>query len=192
MAIRICFAILHHHTANHVCAFAYGYHGIVTRVIGLDGASRSIVQIIIPPRTVEWHYSFTTRKDAAGEQQLQLAAQLSSLLLKFTPGGQVFSGLPQVAIQTLNVTSGSSPVNVYVLDANNANAFIVKQPFSYLNEGFATDATQGVLNLGNWQAGTYYIGIENRSSLKAVLVDLEAAAIKLEDRAQTPTTVIGN
>jgi hypothetical protein len=69
---------------------------------------------------------------------------------------------------------------VYVLDAANLNPFLNRQQFNYIGGTSATNATHAVVNIENLKWETYYIGIDNYSWIKAVLVDIEAVAIILE------------
>ena len=148
----------------------------------IGGASRSYIEITMPPLVIEWSYSFTTRPVVSNPQTLQLAEQITRLLSPFVPGGPIFRGLTEMAIKSISVPQGSIPVNIYVLDAANINLFLNRQPFNYLAGTSATNATHATVSIKNLKWGTYYIAIDNYSWTKAVLVDIEAVAVVLERR----------
>ena len=48
---------------------------------GFGGKSRTSIKIDLPPNTVEWYYSFTTTEGENGTAKLNLAMQLSRMLV---------------------------------------------------------------------------------------------------------------
>lgn len=53
---------------------------------GFGGKSRTSIKIDLPPNTMEWYYSFTTTEVENGTANLNLAMQLSRMLVD--PSGQ--------------------------------------------------------------------------------------------------------
>ncbi len=144
----------------------------------LGGTSRTLIEISLPPATVEWHYSFSTRRDGTATQNLQLAFQLNRIVSALVPGSTIFNGLSETALSSILTPTGSITANIYVLDATNANAFSAGKPFTYFTGTSVTDATQGRKTIRDLNSGTYYIAIQNINVRSAVLVDFEAAAIQ--------------
>jgi len=144
----------------------------------LGGISRTLIPITLPAFTIEWNYSFSTSRDGSAAKNLQLASQLAILVSKAVPGAGIFTGLSESALSSIITPSGSIPVNVYLLDPNNANAFINNRQFNYYAQNSATNATQAAMTVRDLTTGTWYLAIENYSARSAVLVDIEAVAIQ--------------
>ena len=168
-------------------------HTIISeRVIKLNGGaranlggafgatSRTYLEIALPPNTIEWHYSFSTCKDGATVAKLNLGMQLGSLLLNFAPAGIIFSGLAKEAISHITVPQGAMPINSYIVDGDNLNKFINKKQFSYLDGTSMLNTMQGETQIANPNSGTYYLALQNISSLSAVIVKVEVVAIVSE------------
>ncbi len=152
----------------------------------LDGKSRTALAIDLPPNTVEWYYIFTTTEDPGSvktqEKQVQLLAQLSRLL---DP-----SGVAATAINTILVPSGSSICDLFILDKENKDKFLNKEfgvPFTYKVEGARSNFKSGVVQIKNYDKGTYYLGIRNPSAFTSLYVTVEVAAIVEEKVAVTKT-----
>lgn len=54
------------------------------------GKSRTSIKVDLPPNTVEWYYSFTTTEGGNGTENLNLAIQLSRILVD--PSGLGYFG----------------------------------------------------------------------------------------------------
>src|SRR5690349_6293310 len=79
----------------------------------LGGKSRTTIKVDLPRHTKFWFYSFSTTPDESGSKNLNLAIQLSAMLLDPT-------GLTKTAISRLQVPAGSGALDVYVLDEANS------------------------------------------------------------------------
>jgi hypothetical protein len=151
---------------------------------GFGAASRIQVPVNLPENTVDWYYSFTTTPASNNMQQtLRLASQITGIVSSLTPAGiarAFVSGLSQNAVQSLQVPSGSMAINAYLLDAQNVNTFINKQQFTYFENASSQQATQSIVRINDIKQGTYYIGLQNISSMSAVNITLEVVAIVAE------------
>jgi len=151
----------------------------------LGGTSRSVIAIVLPSNTVEWHYSFTTRKDGAAEKNLQLGFQIAGILASVYTGGAssvLFSGISKAAAQSISTPSGSVPVNAYVLSANQSANFQNGAKFTYYASGSMTNVTQGTRQTPYIGSDLLYLGLENLSNINAVNVDVEIVAVVMEDK----------
>src|SRR5262245_40357208 len=102
------------------------YQTIISeRIIELNGGLRSqfgrksrvSLKIDLPPNTVEWYYSFTTRTSASGTENLNLALQLGAMLTA-SP-----TGITTMTIKSIKIPTGISSLDVYLCDAQNIQLF---------------------------------------------------------------------
>lgn len=148
-------------------------------------ASRVEVPVVLPENTVEWYYSFSTSPASTGNLQggLLLALQLGNVISSLTPAGiatAIVNGLSQKSIQTLQIPSGSIPINAYLLDEQNVNPFLNKTQFSrFINES-SERSTQGLMKINTITQGSYFIGLQNISSTSGVIITIEVVAIVAE------------
>lgn len=142
------------------------------------GTSRTIIQIQIPLQTAEVHYSFTAKKDGEGAARLNLAIQLAGILANVSPGAKIFTGIAKSALNNVITPDGDIGINVYLLDANNAQAFENRTQFQYIPQGSATAASQGLITLKDLHEGTYYLGLENYNTISGVEINIEVVAIQ--------------
>lgn len=153
------------------------------RTLYLNGGLRSVaggqskvnIPIDLPANTVEWYYSFSTAAGQSGTQNLNLAIQLSSLLVDPT-------GTAAKIISKVRVPSGASEINVYLLDAPNRDAFmgqweLLGGDFAYVEEGSVEKTKQGVVRVDDVTSGRVYLGLDNPSTLDGVEVVLEIVAL---------------
>ncbi|MBL4663952.1 MAG: hypothetical protein JKY22_10480 [Flavobacteriaceae bacterium] len=83
------------------------------------GKSRTYIQVDLPRNTVKWYYSFTTTKGENGSKNLNLALQLSTLLLDSST--ILSSVLPEI-----EVPDGVASIDVYLCDRVNIDKFMDK------------------------------------------------------------------
>jgi len=144
----------------------------------LGGKSRVYYEIILPPNTVEWYYTFTTSVGDQGTANLKLASQLTRLV---DP-----SGISSIAVSALFTPSGVASADVYLCNRNNIDLFIQKVDnnggtFSYQVDGTRENYKQGTVPIKAEIQGVWYLGIKNPSSTEGINVNLEVAAI-VEER----------
>lgn len=157
----------------------------------VGGKSRSVVAIILPANTVEWHYSFSTRKDGASEKNLQLGFQVAGILASVYTGGTfgvVFSGISKAAAQSISTPNGSAAINAYILDPGESTKFLNGDPFNYYVSSSMTNTTHSEMQTPYFGKDFLYLGFENTSGLSAVNVDFEIVAIVLENKLVTEQT----
>lgn len=149
------------------------------------GKSRTSIKIDLPPNTVEWYYSFTTTQGENGIQNLNLAMQLSRMLID--P-----SGLSAVAISKVKVPEGVAAADIYLLDQRNVNLFLQKVElnggtFQYYPEGLVENTKQAVVKVDDIKRGTWYLALKNPSSMNGININIEVVAIT-ETRKVIPKT----
>jgi len=141
----------------------------------IGGKSRTYVEVDLPSHTVKWYYSFTTSKGQSGSNELNLALQLSSILID--P-----SGMSSSLLSSIKVPNGSSVIDVYLCNRPNIDAFLNKVDnsggrFYYDMQGSTLNTKQAVVEVDNVKTGTWFLGIKNPSSLNAVNITIEVVAI---------------
>ena len=109
----------------------------------VGGKSRVVIPFDLPQNTVEWYYSFSTDAGISGTKNLNLAIQLSTLLVDQT--GTTASLMNQV-----KVPSGSSSIDVYLLNSENQTAFEEKWDnnggsIDFISEGTVKNTKQAVV-----------------------------------------------
>ncbi|MEZ5017275.1 MAG: hypothetical protein R2800_09510 [Flavipsychrobacter sp.] len=140
----------------------------------VGGKSRVIIPVNLPPGTVKWYYSFTTSSGESGSANLHLLTQLSALILD--P-----SGLTKSALSNIEIPQGSTSIDVYLLDKNNADAFLNKVDnyegsYRYYNDGYVTNTKQALVPVNFKSDNTIYIGLKNPSTLDGVNITIEVVA----------------
>lgn len=148
---------------------------------GLGATSRIYIPVQLPHRTIEWYYSFTTsRNDGSNVESLQLSNQLTDFIagsILTGPGG-MFAGIAGSLLNSIRVPRGVLAINSYVLDEANAEAFMNRQPFTFIANTQMLNTAQGKLRIKTpVNFGQYYIGLQNISSMSAVVIKIEVAAI---------------
>ena len=126
--------------------------------------------MISPPNTTEWFYSFTTSKGASGIKNLNLAIQL------YAYSKDPFGNATEV-LKNMEIPSGTSNINVYLLDYNNMLAFMRDEGFSYVMEGTTKKTQHRAVRIDDFTKGRWYLGISNPSTLEGVNVGIEVTAI---------------
>ncbi len=145
----------------------------------VGGKSRVVIPFDLPKNTVEWFYSFSTSDGTSGTKNLNLALQLSTLLVDQT--GTTASLMNQV-----KVPSGSSSIDIYLLNSENQTAFEEKWDnnggnFYFISEGTVKNTKQAVVKVDDIKSGRWYLGLKNPSSLDGVNIFVEITAIVEND-----------
>ncbi|WP_298426143.1 hypothetical protein [uncultured Kordia sp.] len=143
------------------------------------GKSRIYIPIDLPKNTVKWYYSFSTKKGKSGIQNLNLALQLSSMILD--P-----STLTSQVTSQLKIPEGSSSVDIYLTDKENIDKFIRKEDndgavLYYYEEGTISNTKSAIVEIDDTNSGTVYLGLKNPSASSGVNISIEVVAI-IENR----------
>lgn len=141
----------------------------------VGGKSRVVIPFDLPNNCTEWYYSFSTSPNESGTKNLNLAIQLSSLLLDET-------GSTAKLLSMIEVPPGSGSADIYILDQNNQLAFMEKWDknggsFNYLVEGTTLNTNQGVVRIDDVTKGRYFLGLNNPSGLNGLTITIEVTAI---------------
>jgi hypothetical protein len=141
----------------------------------VGGKSRVVIPFDLPQNTVEWYYSFSTNAGTSGTKNLNLAVQLSTLLVDQ-------SGTTASLMNQVKVPSGSSSIDVYLLNSENQTAFEEKLDinggtFYFISEGTVENTEQAVVKVDDVKSGRWYLGLKNPSSLDGVNIFIEVTAI---------------
>ncbi len=149
----------------------------------VGGKSRTSIPVTLPPNTKSWHYSFSTSPGESGTKNLNLAIQLSSLVIDPT-------GLSKKMLQGVEAPAGSASIDISVLDKDNVRPFEEKVDLKGGTYKLYTDLSvantrQAVISINTLLEGTYYLGLKNPSALNGVNVFIEVVAITEEFVART-------
>lgn len=141
----------------------------------LGGKSRIVIPVDLPKNTVEWFYSFSTKKGTSGIKNLNLALQLVPLLADYT-------GIASNLTSELTVPKGSTSIDIYLLNQKNTNPFLQKWDnngggFSYYQAGTVENTMNAVVNIKTIANGHWYLGLRNPSTLDGVSITIEVVAI---------------
>lgn len=144
--------------------------GVRTTIV--DGKSRELIKIDLPPHTKGCYYSFTTVPGEDGTELLNLGLQL---------GAAIYGGSPGMAIASkIKVPAGADAVDVYVLSPGSVKAFMAKEDKKWkshrdISVHNAKDAVQYIDNTryGN----SFYIGLRNPSALSGIGIAIEVVAM---------------
>lgn len=155
----------------------------------MGGNSRSIIEVALPPNTIEWYYTFTTARNKQSDNRLNTAIELTTkvaslLASSYTAGASVkFEGLAENAIKSLVIPHGAIPINTYVIDGNNSQLFLNGQQFNSYIVGNNTQSVSGssLIKLNQYSPRLFYIALYNPNVTSGVLIDLEITATVLEN-----------
>ena len=140
------------------------------------GKSRTYIKVDLPQNTVKWYYSFSTERGESGTQNLNLAIQLSSMMV----AGPI--GSTSINMSGVEVPAGSASIDVYLCDRANIDAFIEKVDndggtFYYTMEGTTKNTRQAIVEVDDVTSGTIYLGLKNPSMNDGVNISIEVVAI---------------
>ncbi len=145
------------------------------------GKSRTYYKVDLPKNTVEWYYTFSTLESQnSGVHSLKLASQLTRLV---DP-----TGMTAIAVSAIMSPTGSSSCDIYLMDRQNADAFVNKVDnnggtYTYTISGSRQNYRNGVVQVKDATFGTYYLGFKNPSSSTGIDISFEVAAIVEEIEA---------
>lgn len=136
----------------------------------VGGKSRVVVPFDLPQNTVECYYSFSTSAGTSGTKNLNLALQLSTLLVDYT--GTTASLMNQV-----KVPSGSNSIDVYLMNSENQTAFMNGESFLYISKGTVENTKQAVVQIDYVKNGRWHLGLKNPNTWDGVNIFIEITAI---------------
>lgn len=150
----------------------------------LGGKSRAIYEVILPPNTVSWYYSFSTYPGQSPAPQISLLGQASKL---FDP-----TGFTTDLVSAILRPTGSHVCDVYLMDANNTTAFINKVDqngarLQYYLSGSRENFRDGTVQVNDMVNGTLYLGFRNPSGVEGINIAFEVVAVT-EETVVTPKT----
>ena len=136
------------------------------------GKSREILEVNLPPNTVEWYYAFTSTPNQTQTQPIRLATQLIRLL---SPDEGVLVDF----LSKLIAPTGAGVCDVYLFqDQLSVNNFIGKKgQFNYDLNGTRENFKEGVVRIKDALKGPYILGIRNPSALGGANIGIEVVAI---------------
>lgn len=139
------------------------------------GKSRTYLEVDLPPNTVKWYYSFSTKKGKSGTQNMNLAIQLTGMM-------SAPSGLTSSTLSAIKVPDGVASADIYLCDRQNIDKFLAKKDlyggsYSYNMEGSAESTKQAIVEVDDIKSGTVYLGLRNPSTNNGVNISIEVVAI---------------
>lgn len=156
-----------------------------TNALILNGSSRVIIPIKLPPNTVEWYYTFSSNREESDKNAVKNNLKLASQITKVIDA----TGITSLVVDQLLAPPGGDFCDVYLLDAYNIGPFNQKNVFHYIVEGSRENIKQGTIKITNKELPFYYIGIKNPSNLYGIDVSLEVVAIVLEEEWGNKETI---
>ncbi len=147
--------------------------GVRAETVG--GKSRITIPVDLPKNTSKWFYSFSTIEGKSGVKNLNLAIQLSSLLIDQ-------SGSTAKILSEVEIPEGSASADIYLLRSNNEQAFREKWDnnggnFYFVQEGSTMNTKQAIVQVDDITSGRVFIGLKNPSELNGLNVFIEVVAI---------------
>jgi tetratricopeptide (TPR) repeat protein len=139
------------------------------------GKSRIYLKVDLPPNTIKWYYSFSTKKGKSGTQNMNLGLQLAGMLVD--P-----SGLTSNTLSAIKVPDGVATADIYLCDRANIDAFLEKVDnyggtFYYNMEGTTLNTKQAVVEIDDITSGTIYLGLKNPSTNDGLNISIEVVAV---------------
>lgn len=140
----------------------------------MGGQSRTDIKIDLPPKTIQWYYSFTTSPGESGTNNLNLGIQLASLITT----GAGFS----TVVSKVKIPNGSNAIDAFVFDEKNIQLFMAKVDnsggrFIPFSDGQAKNTKQATCDIDEVTTGSVYLGFKNPSAMDGINVVLDVVAI---------------
>jgi len=154
------------------------------------GKSRILINISLPPNTVEWYYSFSTSKNENSSMSIGLISQLTKLV---DP-----TGLTAIATSSILTPTGAGVCDIYLMDRKNADAFMEKVDnlggsYYYEISGSRENYKNGTVQIKYIASGNRCLGFKNPSATQGISITFEVAAIveetKLIQKSETEQKV---
>ncbi len=155
----------------------------------MGGNCKTVIEVPLPPNTIEWYYTFTTARNEQSDNRLNrfigLTTKVASLLASsYAAGASVkFEGLAENAIKAMVIPQGAIAVNAYVVDANNSQLFLNGQQFNSYIGGTHMQSVSGssLIKLNQYSPRLLYIALYNPNVTSGVLIDVEVTATVLDN-----------
>jgi len=145
----------------------------------MEGKSRMIIPVTLPPNTVEWFYRFSASKDTAVIENVKknfgLLREVTEQLSSFGEDTVITT----VAMERLTQPPGTNYCDIYFLDRQFARAFEAKEDkqWRYLPEASREKVMAGNVKVKCCNSGQYFLGIKNPNSSFGVIVSIEVVAL---------------
>ncbi len=137
------------------------------------GKSRAGFNVVLPPNTVEWFYSFTTTKGEKPKTSVELFSQLTKLI---DP-----TGMTAVATNAIFTVPGSGACDIYVMSKDNGGVFLERSSTTDMFDYDAASAREnfqnGTVRLDNITKGEWTLGFRNRNATEGIAITIEVVAI---------------
>jgi tetratricopeptide (TPR) repeat protein len=143
----------------------------------IAGKTRTYLKVELPENTISWYYVISTELNQGNQNSLELVSKLTNIIDK--------TGISETLIQNMFSSTGSSVIDVYLLDNTNIIPFIDKDDnwgsnFSYKLNGTRENFGGGLVSIKASTQKDFYLGFRNTSSMDGKYVRIEAAAIVQE------------
>lgn len=137
------------------------------------GKSRAGFNVVLPPNTVEWFYSFTTTKGEKPKTSVELFSQLTKLI---DP-----TGMTAIATNAIFTVPGSGSCDIYVMSKDNGEVFLERSSttdmFDYDTASARENFQNGTVRLDNITKGEWTLGFRNRNATEGIAITIEVVAI---------------
>lgn len=148
----------------------------VNSVTNINGNTRIILPVPLPPNTVEWYYRFSASRAQADIDRVSSSADLlSELSAGLLTGGA--SVLVTGLVDLLTQPPGADYCDIFLLDEENYAPFISKGAFSHLADGTRLNLKSGNVRVTCCPSGQYYLGVRNNDMSHGIHVFLDVVAI---------------
>lgn len=146
------------------------------------GKSRAWYNIQLPPNTVEWYYSFTTKRGENVKGIINLFSQITKLY--------DYTGMTAMATEAIMTPTGAGVCDIYLMDRKNTNAFYDKVDnwggtFSYRVSGSRLNFKEGSVQIKDVTSGNWCLGFKNPSASEGISITFEVVAIVEQIKQQT-------
>jgi hypothetical protein len=144
----------------------------------INGKTRTYLKVELPENTISWCYVITTELNPGNQNSLELASKLTKVIDK--------TGLSETLVQNMFSSTGSSVIDVFILDNTNIISFVNKEDnwgnsFSYKLNGSRENFGGGLVTINASSLKSFYLGFRNTSAIDGKYIRIEAAAIVKEE-----------
>lgn len=146
------------------------------------GKSRAWYNIQLPLNTVEWYYSFTTKRGESAKGIINLFSQLTRLYDS--------TGMTALAANAIMTPTGAGVCDIYLMDRKNTDAFYDKVDnwggtYSYKVSGSRVNFKDGTVQIKDITSGNWCLGFKNPSASEGISITFEVVAIVEQIKQQT-------
>lgn len=141
------------------------------------GKSRVNVPVSLPEGTVEWYYRISSFRDSGALNKQQGTKDF------FSEMTSLFVGVSTPALgavgNMLMQPPGADFCDVYLLNPSNAQPFLAKTEFQFIQEGTRQNFKSGNVRVTCCKQGNYVLGLKNPDASVGIHVSIEAVAITM-------------